>query len=169
MHTYACETNEGDASYSPLPVDGGFLVFSPVGVLEDEGKPNPEMGIGLSFIDCSAGTKKLIARLPYVAGPGEVQDVFWADVESGSKARVIIHSAPIRAFTGVSYGNDYFSVMVFHIEGNNLNGYLTRAHPLIGVAHPYRGEDLGAPSGTSTPAAGVGNCHFILWYSSITS
>ena len=121
MHTYACETNEGGASYSPLPVDGGFLVFGPVVVLEDEGKPNPEMGIGLSFIDYSTGTKKLIARLPYVAGPGEVQDAFWADVESGSKALVIIHSAPIRAFTGVSYGSDYFSVMVFHIEGNNLN------------------------------------------------
>lgn len=85
MHTYACETNEGDASYSALPVDGGFLVFSPVGVLEDEGKPNPEIGIRLSFIDGSTGTKKLIARLPYVAGPGEVQNAFWADVESGSR------------------------------------------------------------------------------------
>ncbi|MDY7067313.1 hypothetical protein PsexTeo8_37890 [Pseudomonas extremaustralis] len=120
MHTYACEADEGAASYPPLPIDGGFLVFGPVAVLEDEGKPNPEMGVGLNFIDCSAGTKKFIARLPYVAGAGEVQDAFFADIEPDSKGVVIIHSAPIRAFTGVSYGNDYFSVMVFRLEGNAL-------------------------------------------------
>ena len=56
MHIDACEVNEGGASYPPLPVDKGFLVFGPVTVLEDEGKPNPEMGVGLNFIDCSTGT-----------------------------------------------------------------------------------------------------------------
>jgi hypothetical protein len=86
--------------------------------MEDEGKSNPEMGIGLSFVECATGVKSFIARLPYVAGPGEVKDIFMADVAPGSKAVVIIHSAPIRAFTGVSYGSDYFSVMVFNRENN---------------------------------------------------
>lgn len=33
---------------------------------------------------------------------------------------------------------------------------LTRTHPVTGLVRPHRGEDWGAPSGTSIPAAGVG-------------
>ncbi|WP_256585839.1 YciI family protein [Pseudomonas sp. ICMP 460] len=116
---YACEPDKSDASYPPLSVGGGFLVFGPVAVLEDEGKSTPEMGIGVSFIDCSTGAIKFIARLPYVADPGVVEDAFVADVAPGNTTIFIIHSAPIRAFTGVSYGSDYFSVMVFHQKGKN--------------------------------------------------
>ncbi|WP_240364507.1 hypothetical protein [Pseudomonas syringae] len=58
--------------------------------------------------------------MPYIADPGEVADAFLAEVSNDSKDVFIIHSAPIRAFIGVSYGSDYFSVMVFR---KVLNGY----------------------------------------------
>ncbi|EPM52433.1 hypothetical protein [Pseudomonas syringae] len=115
--TFACEAAK-DNPYPPLKVDGGFIVFESTPVLEDEGKPNPEMGLGISFLDCTAEEKKFIARLPYVADPGEVVDAFLADIGNGSKDVFIIHSAPIRAFTGVSYGSDYFSVMAFQKVSN---------------------------------------------------
>ncbi|NUU38173.1 hypothetical protein HNQ83_24340 [Pseudomonas sp. C2B4] len=72
------------------------------------------MGLGVSFLDCSTGITKLIARLPFLADPGEVRDVFTANVANGDNELFIIHSAPIRAYTGVNYGSDYFSVMAFH-------------------------------------------------------
>ncbi|MCU1749388.1 hypothetical protein NTD87_07945 [Pseudomonas sp. 6D_7.1_Bac1] len=112
-YAFACEAPK-DAPYPPLAVEGGVIVFSSIAVLEDEGKPNPEMGLGVSFLDCSTGITKFISRLPYVADPGEVRDVFTENVVSGENELFVIHSAPIRAFTGVSYGSDYFSVMVFH-------------------------------------------------------
>jgi hypothetical protein len=112
-NAFACDA-PSDAPYPPLAVDGGMVVFSSIAVLEDEGKPNPEMGLGISFLDCSTGIMKLIARLPYVADPGEVQDAFTETLVSGDKELFVIHSAPIRAFTGISYGSDYFSVLAFH-------------------------------------------------------
>ncbi|MFJ2364911.1 hypothetical protein ACIPIN_14660 [Pseudomonas sp. NPDC087697] len=116
-YAFACEA-PNEAPYPPLAVEGGMIVFSSIAVLEDEGKPNPEMGLGVSFLDCSTGIAKFISRLPYVAGPGEVRDVFTENVVNGDKELFVIHSAPIRAFTGISYGSDYFSVMVFHkVEG----------------------------------------------------
>lgn len=113
----ACEPAK-DSSYPPLAVDGGFIMFHAVAVLEDEGKPNPDMGIGISFLNCANGVKDFIARLPYVADPGEVQDAFIADSANSKGELFIVHSAPIRAFTGISYGSDYFSVMVFRREEN---------------------------------------------------
>lgn len=114
--TQACEMDRASGSYPPLLVDGGFLVFGPIEVLEDEGKLDPEMGIGVSFIDCSTGTRSFIARLPYVADPGEVKDAFLLKTLSDDKEVFVIHSAPIHAFTGVSYNSDYFSVIVFNRE-----------------------------------------------------
>lgn len=116
-YTFACEAPK-DAPYPPLAVEGGMIVFSSIAVLEDEGKPNPEMGLGVSFLDCSTGITKFISRLPYVADPGEVRDVFTANVVNSDKELFVIHNAPIRSYTGISYGSDYFSVMAFHkIEG----------------------------------------------------
>lgn len=109
----ACEA-PSEAPYPPLAIEGGMIFFSSIAVLEDEGKPNPEMGLSVSFLDCSTGIKEFIARLPYVADPGEVRDAFTGSVLNGDKELFVIHSAPIRAFTGINYGSDYFSVMVFH-------------------------------------------------------
>lgn len=115
-NSYACES-DAKSSYPPLTIDGGSLVFEPVAVLEDVGKPDPEMGIGLSFLDCSTGIKTFIARMPYVADPGEVQDAFLVSIAGDRQELFIIHSAPVRAFTGVSYGSDYFNVMAFNKRG----------------------------------------------------
>jgi hypothetical protein len=112
-YAFACDAPE-NLTYPPFSVDGGIIIVSPIPVLEDEGKQNPEMGLGISFLNCSSGTLKLVARLPYVADPGEVRDIFTAKVASGELELFVIHSAPIRAFTGVTYGSDYFSVMAFH-------------------------------------------------------
>jgi hypothetical protein len=108
----ACEAPD-DAPYPPLALEGGMMVFSLMAVLEDEGKPNPEMGLAVSFLDCSTGITKVIARLPYVADPGEVRDAFGANAVGGETSLFVIHSAPVRAYTGTIYGSDYFSVMVF--------------------------------------------------------
>lgn len=112
-YTFACEPPR-DAPYPPLVVEGGMIVFTSMPVLEDEGKPNPEMGLAVSFLDCSTAITKFVARLPYVADPGTVKDAFIGHAMSGEDELFVIHSAPIRAFTGITYGSDYFSVMVFH-------------------------------------------------------
>ncbi|MEE5062374.1 hypothetical protein V2J93_26700 [Pseudomonas alliivorans] len=117
--TFACEAPK-DTLYQPLRVGGGYIVVKSTPVIEDEGKANPEMGLGITFLDCNAGEERFIARLPYIADPGEVVDAFLAKTGNGSKDVFIIHSSPIRAFTGVSYGSDYFSVMVFR---KALSGY----------------------------------------------
>jgi hypothetical protein len=125
--TFACDAHSSDFFYAPLEVGRGVLVFSPIPVLEDEGKPNPEMGIGIDFLDCATGAKKFVARLPYVTEPGEVKDAFVVSAAFGHEEVLIIHSVPIRAFTGVSYGSDYFSVIALRREGDDfiLNKELT--------------------------------------------
>jgi hypothetical protein len=147
----------GDVSYPPFTVDGGMIIVSPVPVLEDEGKQNPEMGLGLSFLNCSTGTLRLIARLPYVADPGEVRDIFTEQVEGGDRKLFVIHSAPIRAFTGAVYGSDYFSVMVFHKIGDTysadkvMTGYFGSGADVLAsdedqaksvYTYPYKTRDL---------------------------
>ncbi|NVZ57948.1 hypothetical protein HX797_16920 [Pseudomonas edaphica] len=128
-YVYACEPAKR-SSYPQLAIDGGFIIFHAVAVLEDEGEPSPEMGIGISFLNCANGEENFIARLPYVADPGEVQDAFIADSANGKDELFVIHSAPIRAFTGINYGSDYFSVMAFRREEDrysldkNLTEYL---------------------------------------------
>ncbi|WP_122581917.1 hypothetical protein [Pseudomonas viridiflava] len=117
--TFACEAPQ-DTLYQPLRVDGGYILVKTTPVIEDKGKANPEMGLGITFLDCNTGAERFIARLPYVADPGEVEDAFLAEIDDGNKDVFIIHSAPIRAFTGVSYGSDYFSVMAFR---KALSGY----------------------------------------------
>lgn len=155
-YAFACDAPK-DLTYPPFSVDGGFIVVSPIPVLEDEGKQNPEMGLGISFLNCSTGMLKLVARLPYVADPGEVRDVFTEPVASGENELFVIHSAPIHAFTGVTYGSDYFSVMVFHKVGEDysadkeLTGYFGSGADVLSpdenedkriYTYPYKARDV---------------------------
>lgn len=113
---YACEPPK-EAPYPPLLVEGGMIVFDSVAVLEDEGKSDPEMGLRVSFLNCSTGVIQFISRLPFIADTGNVQDAFLKDIRGGDYL-FVIHSAPIRAFTGVRHGSDYFSVLVFQRTGS---------------------------------------------------
>ncbi|WP_231676840.1 hypothetical protein [Pseudomonas quasicaspiana] len=142
---YSCEADK-DAPYPPLIVDGGLLVFESTPVLEDEGKPNPEMGLGISFLDCNSSMKKFVARLPYVADPGKVKDAFVGNRGDDHEDVFVIHSAPIRAFTGVSYGSEYFSVIAFHkvAGGYALDSRIT-AFFGSGADVVLRGEDSDKP------------------------
>lgn len=155
-YAFACNAPE-NLTYPPFSVNGGIVIVSPTPVLEDEGKQNPEMGLGISFLNCSTGALKLVARLPYVADPGEVRDIFTAQVASGEVELFVIHSAPIRAFTGVTYGSDYFSVMAFHKvdEGyssdKELTGYFGSGADVLSqdededkriYTYPYKTRDL---------------------------
>lgn len=105
--------------FPPLAVSGGMIVFGMKPVLEQEGSPDPDMGLSLSFLDSSTGTLKFVERLPYIADAGQIQDAFMVNTAEDQKELFIIHSVAFRASGGVSLGSDYFTVLVYRRENGS--------------------------------------------------
>ncbi|EIK93159.1 hypothetical protein PMM47T1_28251 [Pseudomonas sp. M47T1] len=108
-------------------------------VLEQQGVPNPEMGLSVSFLDCSTGVSKFVERLPYIADAGQIQDAFLARTSKDEQEVFLIHSVPFRASGGVSLGSDYFTVLVYRrtddgfVQDKKLTEYFGSGADIISI------------------------------------
>jgi hypothetical protein len=116
QHIFACEA-PNNPPFPPLSIEGGMVIFGTRAVLEQEGRPNPDMGLSINFLDCNTGSLKLVDRLPFLAEPGEIHDAFLANTTTRNQEIFIIHSVPFPSSGGVSLGSDYFTILVYHRDG----------------------------------------------------
>ncbi len=63
---------------------------------------------------CDTGVETQIAELPYLGDPGKVESAFLADSDFDGKAELfVIQRTTLYSDTGISYGSDYFTTLVY--------------------------------------------------------
>lgn len=63
---------------------------------------------------CDTGSETQIAELPYLGDPGKVESAFLADSDfDGTRELFVIHKTTLYSDTGISYGSDYFTTLVY--------------------------------------------------------
>lgn len=64
--------------------------------------------------ECDTESETQFAELPYLGDPGEVDSAFLADSDFDGKAELfVIHRVVLSSDTGISYGSDYFTTLVY--------------------------------------------------------
>ncbi len=64
--------------------------------------------------ECGSESKTQFAELPYLGDPGEVESAFLADSDFDGNAELfVIHRTTLYSDTGISYGSDYFTTLVY--------------------------------------------------------
>lgn len=116
-----CEPPKSEA-FPALNTDSGTIVFNYTKLPENESQDPDDMAIDVDFVNCADGSKKNIAGLPFLAATGAVKAAFFATTKPGAEPElIIIHSVGIRAYTGVNYLGDYYTV---HAYANTPTGYV---------------------------------------------
>jgi len=68
--------------------------------------------------DCDTGSETKIAELPYLGDPGKIESAFLADSDfDGIPEIFVIHRTVLYSDTGVNYGSDYFTTLVYKGSG----------------------------------------------------
>ncbi|WP_217477804.1 hypothetical protein [Stutzerimonas stutzeri] len=64
--------------------------------------------------ECDTENETQFAELPYLGDPGVVDSAFLADSDFDGKAELfVIHRVSLYSDTGISYGSDYFTTLVY--------------------------------------------------------
>lgn len=116
-----CEPPKSEA-FPALNTDSGTIVFNYTKLPEDESQGSDDVAIDVDVINCADGTKKNIGGLPFLAATGRVQAAFLAQAKPDAAPMLfIIHAVGIRAYTGVNYLDDYYTV---HAYSPTVTGYV---------------------------------------------
>ncbi|MFP6861105.1 hypothetical protein [Pseudomonas sp.] len=108
-----CKIESAKDLYSPLVLDEGFAIrfkYSNISV-DPSGDIFPITIVGQN---CDTGTETQIAELPYLGDPGKIESAFLADSNFDGKAELfVIHRTTLYSDTGISYGSDYFTTLIY--------------------------------------------------------
>lgn len=64
--------------------------------------------------ECDTESETQFAELPYLGDPGEVESAFLADSDlDGNADLFVIHRVVLYSDTGINYGSDYFTTLVY--------------------------------------------------------
>lgn len=114
-----CEPPKSEA-FPELSTNSGSIVFNYAKLPESQ-DPD-DVAIDVDFVNCADGSKKNIGGLPFLAATGRVQAAFLAQAKPDAAPMLfIIHAVGIRAYTGVNYLGDYYTV---HAYSSTATGYV---------------------------------------------
>lgn len=108
-----CAAKSEKDLYSPILLDKSFAIRFKISniSIDPNGDIFPIMIVGQN---CDTGSETQIAELPYLGDPGKVESVFLADSDFDGKAELfVIHRTILYSDTGISYGSDYFTTLVY--------------------------------------------------------
>jgi hypothetical protein len=108
-----CTTMSAKDLYNPIVLDKSFTIRfkSSTISIDPDGDIFP---IIITGQNCDTGSEAQIAELPYLGDPGKVESAFMADSDFDGKAELfVIHRTTIYSDTGISYGSDYFTTLVY--------------------------------------------------------
>lgn len=109
----ACRVKSAKDLYSPMALDANVAIrfkYSNISV-DPSGDIFPIIIVGKN---CDTGIETQIAELPYLGDPGKVESAFLADSDFDGKAELfVIHRTTLYSDTGISYGSDYFTTLVY--------------------------------------------------------
>lgn len=109
----ACAKKNADDVYSPIFLgDGTAIRFKKSETpIDSDGNIFP---IIIVEQECDTDIETQFAELPYLGDPGEVDSAFLADSDFDGKAELfVIHRVILYSDTGISYGSDYFTTLVY--------------------------------------------------------
>lgn len=109
----SCADKTAEGVYSPILLgDGTVIRFK-----KSEAPVDPDGNIFPIIIveqECDAENETQFAELPYLGAPGKVDSAFLADSDFDGKAELfVIHRVTLYSDTGISYGSDYFTTLVY--------------------------------------------------------
>ncbi|EJM20897.1 hypothetical protein PMI21_00828 [Pseudomonas sp. GM18] len=108
-----CEPPKSEA-FPALNTDSGSIVFNYAKLPEEEPQGSDDVAIDVDFVNCADGSKKNMGGLPFLAATGRVQAAFFAQAEPEAEPVLfVIHAVGIRAYTGVNYLGDYYTVHAY--------------------------------------------------------
>jgi hypothetical protein len=114
-----CKLPKSEA-FPAISTNSGFIVFNYAKLPESQ--DSDDVAIDVDFANCADGTKKNIGGLPFLAATGRVQAAFLAQAKPDAAPMLfIIHAVGIRAYTGVNYLGDYYTV---HAYSPTATGYV---------------------------------------------
>lgn len=109
----SCEPPKSEA-FPALDTDSGSIVFNYAKLPEEESQGADDVAIDVDFVSCADGSKKNMGGLPFLAATGRVQAAFFARAEPEAEPVLfVIHAVGIRAYTGVNYLGDYYTVHAY--------------------------------------------------------
>lgn len=109
----ACTVKSAEDLYSPVFLDKNVAIrFKMASIpVDPHGDIFPITVVGQQ---CDTGSETQIAELPYLGDPGKVESAFLADSDFDGKAELfVIHRTTLYSDTGISYGSDYFTTLVY--------------------------------------------------------
>lgn len=116
-----CKPPKSEASPA-LNTDSGTIVFNYTKLPVDESQDPDEKAIDVDFVNCADGKKTNIGGLPFLAATGRLQAAFLAQAKPDTAPMLfIIHAVGIRAYTGVNYLGEYYTV---HAYSHTAKGYV---------------------------------------------
>jgi hypothetical protein len=113
----SCTTKSAKDLYSPIFLDKSFAIRFKISNISID--PNEDIfPITIVGQSCDTGSEMRIAELPYLGDPGKVESAFVADSDFDGKAELfVIHRIALYSDTGISYGSDYFTTLVYkHLD-----------------------------------------------------
>lgn len=106
------EKTAGDVYNPILQGDGTVIRFK-----KSEAPVDPDGNIFPLIIleqECDAEIETQFAELPYLGDPGKVDSAFLVDSDFDGKAELfVIHRVTLYSDTGIRYGSDYFTTLVY--------------------------------------------------------
>lgn len=109
----ACAKKIVDDIYKPIFLDDGTVIR----FKKSETSIDPDGNIFPIIIvaqECDTESETQFAELPYLGDPGEVDSAFLADSDFDGKTELfVIHRVTLYSDTGISYGSDYFTTLVY--------------------------------------------------------
>lgn len=109
----ACAEKTAEDLYSPILLnDGTAIRFRKSETsIDSDGNVFPIIIVGQ---ECNTKIETQFAELPYLGDPGEVDSAFLADSDFDGKAELfVIHRVTLYSDTGIIYGSDYFTTLVY--------------------------------------------------------
>lgn len=109
----ACTKKYATDLYSPIFLDKSFAIRFKISNISID--PNEDIfPITIVGQNCDTGSETRIAEFPYLGDPGKVESAFVADSDFDGKAELfVIHRTILYSDTGISYGSDYFTTLVY--------------------------------------------------------
>lgn len=113
----ACMAKSESDLYEPIFVDKSFAIRFKISSISIDpgGDIFPIVIVGQN---CTTGSETQLAELPYLGDSGNVQSAFLADSDFDGKAELfVILRTTLHSDTGISYGSDYFTTLVYKRQG----------------------------------------------------
>ncbi|MCQ4272467.1 hypothetical protein NA655_15680 [Pseudomonas kuykendallii] len=116
-NSQACTLYSREDLYNPITIDNSSVIgfkISSISIDQNE----DIFPVIMVKRNCDTGSEAKIAELPYLGDPGKVGSAFLADSDfDGTPEIFVIHRTVLYSDTGVNYGSDYFTTLVYKSSG----------------------------------------------------